>query len=269
MNKVVVNNLTLAYEDRGSGQPVVLVHGYPLNHRMWSSQIEALSPHCRVIAPDLRGFGESLLAEDDAESGVSMAQYAVDLAALLDAIGVTEPLILCGFSMGGYIMWQFLRAFPDRVKAFAPCDTRAIADTAEAHAGRLKTAAEVSEKGVEPVIEAMLPKLLSEHTCQTRPEVVAEITAMMRSCRPEAVAASLRGMAKRPDVSADLPAFTQPALVIVGADDTISSADEMRGIAERLPNARFVEIPNSGHMTTMENPAAVNAALVEFVRSLQ
>jgi pimeloyl-ACP methyl ester carboxylesterase len=268
MKKQTVNNLTFAYEDRGAGQPVVLLHGYPLNHRMWAAQIGALSPHCRVIAPDLRGFGESTLGESDADRGVSMPEYAADVAALLDAIDVREPAILCGLSMGGYIMWQFLRQFPDRVKAFVPCDTRAIADSDEARAGRLKTASEVREKGVEPIIEAMLPKLLGEQTRQSRPNVVAELTAIMRSSRPEAIAAALRGMAARPDVTPDLSKFTQPALLIVGADDAISPPDEMRGIAEKLPNAKFVEIPNSGHMTTMENSAAVNAALVEFVRSL-
>lgn len=263
-----ISNLRFAYEVYGPGQPVVLLHGYPLDHRMWQAQIEALGEHCRVIAPDLRGFGQSSLDEGDAQRGVSMAQYAADVAALLDGLGVTEPVILCGFSMGGYIMWQFLRQFSDRVKAFVPCDTRAIADTAEAKAGRLKTAGEVLEKGVEPIIEAMLPKLVSVHTRKSRPEVVAELTSIMRSCHPAAIAAALRGMAERPDVTAELPKFTQPALVIVGAEDAISSSDEMRGIAEKLPNAKFVEIPDAGHMTTLENPEAVNAALVDFVRSL-
>jgi pimeloyl-ACP methyl ester carboxylesterase len=197
-----------------------------------------------------------------------MAQYAEDVDSLLDAIGVIEPVILCGFSMGGYIMWQFVRQFPERVKAFAACDTRVIADTPEVRAGRLKTAAEVREKGVEPIIEAMLPKLLCERTRQLRPQVVAEITAIMRSCRPAAIAAALRGMADRPDVTVELSKFTQPALVIVGADDAISSADEMRGIAEKLPNAKFAEISDSGHMTTMENPIATNAALLEFVKGV-
>jgi pimeloyl-ACP methyl ester carboxylesterase len=269
MRTITINDITLAYEALGSGQPVVLLHGYPLDHRMWASQIEALGEHCHVIAPDLRGFGQSSLVEGDAEHGVSMAQYATDVATLLDGLGVTEPIILCGFSMGGYIMWQFLRQFPDRVKAFVPCDTRAIADSLEARTGRLKTATEVGAKGVEPIIEAMLPKLICEQTRKSQPEVVAELTAIMRSCQPAAIAAALRGMADRPDVSAELAKFTQPALVIVGADDAISSADEMHGLAKKLPNAKFVEIPNAGHMTTMENPTAVNAAVLEFVQSFE
>jgi 3-oxoadipate enol-lactonase len=268
MDSLNINNVTLAYEDRGAGPPVVLLHGYPLNHKMWAAQIEALSPLCRVIAPDLRGFGKSTLAEGDAAGGVSMAQYAADVAALLDAIGVTEPVILCGFSMGGYILWQFVEQFPDRVKAIVPCDTRAIADSPEAREGRLKSADEVADTGVEPIISAMLPKLLSEQTRETRPEVVAELTALMRDSSPAAIGAALRGMADRPDVTGKLANITQPALVMVGAHDAISPPEEMRGIAEKLPNAKFVEIGGAGHMTTLENPQAVNAALVEFVRSL-
>jgi 3-oxoadipate enol-lactonase len=269
MKRIVVDSIEFPYQDQGTGQPVVLLHGFPLDSRMWSPQIEALSKSCRVIAPNLRGFGGSGLKSGDETRGVSMADYAADVAKLLDAISVTEPVILCGFSMGGYIMWQFLRQFAQRVRAFVPCDTRAIADTPEAKAGRLKSADEVLKSGVESVVSAMLPKLVAESTRQNQPQVVEELTAIMRSCPPEAVAAALRGMAERPDVTAELSSFTQSALVIVGANDAISSSQEMRGIADKLPNAKFVEIPNSGHMTTLESPAAVNSALSEFIHSLK
>jgi 3-oxoadipate enol-lactonase len=269
MKTVTVDSIDFTYQDQGTGQPVVLLHGFPLDSRMWQPQIGTLSKSCRVIAPNLRGFGGSGLKPGDETRGVSMADYATDVAKLLDAISVTEPIILCGFSMGGYIMWQFLRQFPDRVKAFVPCDTRAIADTPEAKAGRLKSADEVMKSGVESVVTAMLPKLIAESTRENQPQVVEELTAIMRSCPPEAVSAALRGMAERPDVTAELGSFAQPALVIVGANDAISSSQEMRGIADKLPNAKFVEIASSGHMTTLENPAAVNAALSEFVSSLR
>jgi pimeloyl-ACP methyl ester carboxylesterase len=266
MKTIQLNNIKLAYEDRGSGQVVVLLHGYPLDHRMWEPQIEALSKTCRVVAPDLRGFGQSTQASEDAASGVTMSQYATDVANLLDAIGVTEPVILCGFSMGGYILWRFVRQFPERVKAIVPCDTRAVADTTEARQGRLKTAGEVASTGVEPIITAMLPKLLSEATRNSRPDIVVALTAIMHSCSPAAIAASLRGMADRPDVTDELTKIWQPALVFVGAEDVISSSDEMRGIADKMPDAEFVEISNAGHMTTLENPTAVNIALLDFVK---
>lgn len=195
-----------------------------------------------------------------------MGQYATDIAELLAASGVTKPVILCGFSMGGYILWQFMRQFPERVKAIVLCDTRAIADTAEARQGRLRTADEVMKSGVEPIITSMLPKLLSAATRNSRPEIVEKVTAVMRSCSPAAIAASLRGMADRPDVTTELVSFTQSALVLVGAEDAINAPAEMRGIAEKLPHAEFVEIPGAGHMTTLENPEAVNAALLDFIK---
>ncbi len=266
MKSIQLGAINLAYEDQGTGPVVVLLHGYPLDSRMWQPQIDALSKTCRVIAPDLRGFGQSTQAPEDAASGVSMSRYAADVAELLRAIDVTEQVILCGFSMGGYILWQFIRQFPERVKAFVPCDTRAIADTAEARQGRLKTADEVMKSGVEPIITAMLPKLLSERTRNARPEIVEKVTAIMRSCSPATIAASLRGMAVRSDVTTELASFTQPALVLSGAEDAISSPEEMRGIADKLPNAKFIEIPRAGHMTTLENPEAVSAALLDFIK---
>ncbi len=265
MKSIQLNTIQLAYEDQGTGQVVVLLHGYPLDSRMWEPQIEALSKTCRVIAPDLRGFGQSSQSSEDATNGVSMSQYAADIAELLAAVGVTEPVILCGFSMGGYILWQFVRQFPEWVKAIVPCDTRAIADSAEARQARLKTADEVTKSGVEPIITAMLPKLLGAATRNTRLDIVVALTAIMHGCPPTAIAASLRGMADRPDVTAELASFTQPALVLVGAEDAISSSDEMRGIADKMPDAEFVEIPGAGHMTTLENPEAVNTALLDFI----
>jgi 3-oxoadipate enol-lactonase len=268
MKNVSLDTIQLAYDDRGTGQPLVLLHGYPLDHRMWRPQIEALSNECRVIAPDLRGFGQSTQQSEDPASGVSMQQYSADMAELLDAIGVSEPVILCGFSMGGYILWQFVQQFPERVKAFVACDTRVIADSEEARQGRLKTASEVAKTGVEPIITAMLPKLLSQATRDSQPAIVEEVTAIMRSCSPAAIAASLRGMADRPDVTDELSKMSQPALLLVGAEDAISSPDEMRGIAEKLPQAEFAEIPGAGHMTTLENPQAVNGALLAFIKRL-
>src|SRR5690606_2319611 len=111
-------------------------------------------------------FGDSTLTSDAAEQGVEMVCYAEDVASLLDALGVREPVVLAGFSMGGYVLWQFVRHFADRVRALILCDTRAAADTDEVREGRLRTVEEVRRSGVETVVEAMLPKLLSERTRQ-------------------------------------------------------------------------------------------------------
>ncbi len=268
IKSVQIDTIQINYTDVGSGQPVVLLHGFPLDHAMWTPQISALSETARVIAPDLRGFGQSTLTHDDAKNGVEMHQYAADVASLLDKIGVKEPVILCGFSMGGYVLWQFALRYPQRVKAIVLCDTRAAADSAEARQGRLKTADEVLKSGTKPLIESMLPKLLSKGTLSQRPEVVTQVTQIMRACEPSAVAAALRGMAQRDDVTSQLSQITQPALIIVGAEDAISPPAEMRGMAELIPNVQFVEIPEAGHMTTLENPGAVSEAMLRFLEEI-
>lgn len=252
----------------GSGRPLLLIHGFPFDHTMWQNQIEPLAEHCQVIAPDLRGYGGSSLAQKDAEQGVLMSTYAEDLIAVLDQVGVNEPVILCGFSMGGYILWQLAKRFPERVKALVPCDTRAAADTDDARAGREKMASTVAETGTEPVVEAMLPKLVAKHTLDARPELVEQVSSMIRGARPAAIAAAQRGMAQRPDMTDALAEFDWPALLIGGAEDAISPPAEMRGIADVLPQGRFVEIAGAGHMSPLENAPAFNEALLAFVRSL-
>jgi len=269
MKTICLSHGNLAYIDRGQGVPVLLLHGFPLDHTMWNAQIDALTEQCRVIAPDLRGFGESPLGAVDPEHGISMEQYADEVIELLNALNITEPIVLVGFSMGGYVAWQFVRKYGDRVRALIQCDTRAIADTDEARAGRIKMADNVADWGSLRVAEMMGPKLFSARALETKPQLMAEVRGVVERTPPAAIAAAQRGMAARPDVTAMLPTIQAPTLVLVGELDAISSSAEMRTIAEAIPRADFVEIPNSGHMTTMENPNAVSQSLSEFIASLR
>ena len=247
---------------------MLLIHGFPLDHTMWNAQIDALSDRCRVIAPDLRGFGKSTLATGDAEHGVSMEKYADDLAELLDTVAVREPVVVVGFSMGGYIAWQFIRKYADRVRALVQCDTKAAADTDEARAGRLKMAEKVAEWGSGRVAEMMGPKLFSPATFESNPQLVAAVRHVVEKTSPQAIAAAQADMAERPDMTGFLPTINVPTLVIVGAADAISPPKEMQTIAAAIQNAEYVEIPDAGHMTTMENPEAVNETLRSFIATI-
>jgi 3-oxoadipate enol-lactonase len=268
MNTIALSTTSLAYLDRGQGLPILLVHGFPLDHTMWDPQIEALSERYRVIAPDLRGFGQSPLGEVDQSCGVSMEQYADDLAELLDALRIIEPTVVIGLSMGGYIAWQFVRKYPQRLRALVQLDTRAAADNDEARAGRIKMAENVAEWGAARVAEMMGPRLFSPRAFEDRPELVAAVRRVVESTSPAAVAAAQRGMAARPDVTSLLPTIRIPTLVIVGDQDVISPPPEMHSIAAAIPGAEFVVVPNSGHMTTLEQPEAVNQALQKFLECL-
>ena len=268
MNQIKLSHGPLAHIDRGHDAPVLLVHGFPLDHTMWNAQIEALAEHARVIAPDMRGFGQSPLGDVDPERGIPMEQYADELAELLDALEVAEPIVLIGLSMGGYIAWQFVRKYADRLRGLVQCDTRAVADTEEARAARIKMADNVAEWGSARVAEMMGPKLFSARALEAEPQLMNDVRRVVKNTPPASIAAAQRGMAARPDVTPMLPQIQVPTLVLVGAEDAISSSAEMRTIADAIPNAEFVEIANAGHMTTMEQPEAVNEALVAFLKKL-
>jgi pimeloyl-ACP methyl ester carboxylesterase len=265
MESVALSSTRMAYVDRGAGLPVLLVHGFPLDHTMWAAPIDALAGSARVIAPDLRGFGRTPLAAGDAQRGISMEQYADDLAELLDATGIREPIVLIGFSMGGYVAWQFARKYGGRLRGLVPCDTRAVADNEEGRAGRLKMAAHVAEWGSGRVAEIMGPKLFAPATFETKPEIVAAVRKVVENTSPAAIAAAQRGMAARPDMSGFLSTIQVPTLVLVGEHDAISPPTEMKSIADAIAHCEFIVIPGAGHMTTMENPAAVIDALARFV----
>ncbi len=270
MKRVQVNGVELSVAEEGSGPAILLVHGFPLSHAMWRPQIEALKNEYRVIAPDLRGFGESnFLAGAGsnllAEPRVSMEEFSDDMSAILDALGIFEPVTFCGLSMGGYVGWQFVRKYPDRLAKLVICDSRAAADTPEAAKGRAELAKKVLAEGSQMAVEGMLAKLLAPASIKNQPDVVAAVLAMGGQATRQGVAAALLGMAARPAMFDLLPKIQIPTLLIVGQEDAISTVDEMRGIAEKIPAAQLAVIPDSGHMTTIENPAAFNKALIEFL----
>jgi len=261
MRRVQLAGTELAVEDRGSGPAIVLVHGFPLDHTMWSAQLDQLSRTHRVLAPDLRGFGQSSVTE----GCVTMQQFARDLAAMLDALGITESIALGGLSMGGYVAFQFWQEFSSRLAALILCDTRANADSVQGAADRRAVADRVLREGPGALAEGMLPRLFSPATRETRPSLMDAARSTMLNNPRQGIAAAARGMAERPDMTARLAEIRCPVLVVVGADDVISPPTEMRAMATAIPGSRVAEIPQAGHMAPMEQPDAVNHAILEFL----
>jgi 3-oxoadipate enol-lactonase len=261
MRTISITDIELAVEDRGSGPVLLFVHGFPLDNTMWQAQIDEFSQRYRVLAPDLRGFGQSTLGNGP----VTMRRYADDLAGLLDRLDVRDKIVFCGLSMGGYIAWQFWQKYAERLAGLVLCDTRAVADTPQAKTGRAELAARVIAEGPQAAADAMLPKLLGAESQRDHPAAVAETRAAILRSSPSGIAAALDGMANRPDASDMLAGINVPTLVIVGEHDKLSPPAEMRGIAEKIPGAQFVLIPAAGHMSPLENPGAFSAALIRFL----
>lgn len=245
---------------------LLLTHGFPLTHAMWDAQLDGLSDRWRVVAPDLRGYGGSTLGDwADASASPSLERYADDLRAIIDAIRPPRPLVLVGFSMGGYVALRVAASPSPWFDALVLMNTRAAADTEDARATRLKMAAGVGQWGAARVAELMRPKLFAPGTPEER---VAPVVAAISSADPRAIAASQLAMAARPDSTPLLPRVTAPTLVVVGEEDALSPPAEMRGMAEATPGARYVEVAGAGHMAPVERPEAVNAALADFAGSL-
>jgi YbgC/YbaW family acyl-CoA thioester hydrolase len=178
VQRLTVNGVTVAVEVRGDGPAVLFIHGYPFDHTIWTHQISALEGWCR-IAPDLRGMGES----DAPDLGYSMDTYAADMAELLDLLGARD-VVLVGLSMGGYVAFEFLRRWRERVRGLVLMDTRAEVDTPEARLNRDAAAATARDQGAATIAEAMLPKVLGASTLAEAPATVERVRAMMAATAP-------------------------------------------------------------------------------------
>ncbi len=194
-----------------------------------------------------------------------MAQMADDLAGILDVLNIRQSVCLCGLSMGGYVAFEFLRRHRDRVRSLILCDTRSVADTPEAAAGRHQMADRVLAEGAGVMAEAMLSKLLGPRTASEQPLVAEAVREMILATDPRGIAAALRGMAERADSTDLLPTINVRTLVLVGQDDAISPPGEMRKLAESIPQAQFTVVPDAGHMAPLENPAFVNGSIAAFL----
>ena len=260
MRRIQINNIELAYTDTGAGRPIVLIHGYPFNRSLWTEQISALSNSYRIIAPDLRGFGDSDASQDPS----TMNQLAADVAALMDHLDIARATI-CAVSMGGYVALAFYKQFPSRVRALVLADTRAQADTEEAKQTREQQAEKALSEGMAGIADAMLPKLLTPETVSKRPEIVKFVRDMMLQTKPEGAAAALRGMAKREDQTGLLPKITVPTLILVGAEDAITPVADSEKMHHAIEGSRLVVLDHAGHVSNLERTQQFNDALLEFL----
>lgn len=249
----------LAFDDAGTGPAVILLHGYPFDRSMWRDQIRVVvAAGYRAIAPDLRGLGESAFAGET----TTMGQMARDVLVLMSQLEVDRATV-CGLSMGGYVALEFAQLFPSRLNALILAGTRAPADSEEEKQGRQQQVELMLTKGMKPVAEGSLMKLLALITLEEKPEVVAGVRRMILQSNPHGAAAAQRGMAARRDYSSDLPRINVPALIIVGREDTIRPVSDAGFMHDRIPGSRLEIIDAAAHMTNMEQPEIFNRALLK------
>jgi pimeloyl-ACP methyl ester carboxylesterase len=239
---------------------LVLVHAFPLNARMWDPQFTLADAGWRVLAPQLRGFGDGQ-ADGRAQS---MDDYAGDIIDLLDGLHVEEAVI-GGLSMGGYVAFAIFRHAPRYVRALVLADTRSEADTVDGIALRREMLHLVSEKGSSAVADVMIPKLLGRTTRADRPDVVDRVRSLIESNSTEAISGALQALMTRPDSTPLLREIRCPTLVLVGEEDVVTPRQASEQLQSAIPGAEFIVIPDAGHLSSLEQPEAFNAAVARFV----
>ena len=258
MATAVLNGITTTYDLVGTGDlTLLLVHGHPFNRSMWAPQRPlAEEGICRLLAPDLRGYGQTTVVPGKTPLGT----FAADLCALLDHLGVPQ-VVIGGLSMGGQITMEFCRQFPDRIRGLLLAATFPRAETAAGRLARNDMADRLLREGMRPYAAEVLDKMLAPRTIAARPALAASVRDMMETTDPAGAAAALRGRAERPPYEAVLAGLTVPSLVVVGDEDAYTSRQDADRMHQLLRGSELLWLPGIGHMPNLEAPDAFNEAL--------
>ena len=252
--KLRIDGLNIAYARAGAGIPLVLLHGYPLDRSIWDLLLPLLEHDFDLLMPDLRGFGES----DVADPGRSLASYAADVLALMQQLGLIKAHVV-GHSMGGYVALAFARHYPESTAGIGLVSSQTAADPPERKAGRYASARRILAEGVAPVAETMSAQLTGV------PAIQASLRKLILGQRPAGLAFALEAMAERPDSTAVVTSSAKPVVIVHGDADALIAVDRAREIKDALPAAHYVELGGVGHMPMLEDPRAVAHALRYFL----
>ncbi|GAB2617920.1 alpha/beta fold hydrolase [Pseudactinotalea suaedae] len=239
--------------------PLVLLHAFPLDSRMWQPVAERLPDEVPVVLVDAPGFGGTTAGAPGLE------ELAVEVVSAVRALGV-EQAVVAGLSMGGYVAMAIADAAPGLLAGIGLLSTKASADPEPARAARLEMVTAI-ERGEREVALGMLDKLLGETTRETRSAVVEELREQLREAPLAGLVWAQRSMAERPDRIAALAALPDglPALVLRGAEDVLMAPEDAEAMAEAL-GVEVVEVAGAGHLTAIEDPDAVATALTDLYR---
>ncbi len=246
--------------------PLVLLHAFPLDGRMWREQLSCLSSRTTVVAPDVPGFGQRV-GEAGQVGEWTVGAFAFDVLRRLDNEGI-EKVVLGGCSMGGYVAFEFWRRYPARVAGLILCDTRAEADSPEVRQRRQEQIERIRSQGTEFLAQFVEENLVSPRTQEKNPALVQEIAQWAREAPAESVIGVLHALANRPDSTETLETIHVPVLLVFGEDDKVTPPECGVRMLKRLSQATMEIIPEAGHLAPLENPAVVNSAIEDFLNSL-
>lgn len=266
--KASVNGSLVNYIDVGisTGTPVILIHGFPFSHRMWTytaGQVELLAPAHRVIAYDVRGHGESEVGD----GLYTIELFADDLIGFMDHLSIQKAVVV-GLSMGGYIALRAVERNPERFRALVLCDTKSEADSNEAKVKRAGSIKAVKTNGPRQFAENFVANVFAPETFNGKPDAIKLIQSIIERTAPLSLCGSLLALASRTDTTSSLAKISVPTLIMVGEHDAITPPSASQSMNQAIPGSELFIIPNSAHMSNMENPAEFNRHLLEFLQKI-
>jgi len=261
--QIQVEGIQVAYIDEGNpdGEPLIFIHGFPFNKLMWENQVEVFKEYTRVLAYDVRGFGNTEPGSEE----FTIDQFAFDLFHFMDALQIKRAAV-CGLSMGGYIALNALEQQPERITGLILADTQCVADSEEAKLKRMGTVIAIEEKGLMEYTDESIKKLFSENSFINKKEEILFIEHTIQHTRIETVCKTLKALAGRREMCPFLELITIPALILVGQHDQITVPEVAQKMHERIRGSILHVIDNAGHLSNLENAGSFNLALLRFLK---
>ena len=258
---IKINGVRICYDDMGESEiPIIFIHGFPLNKKSWEPQIEFLKERHRVITYDIRGFGKSELGEEES----SIVLFADDLIELMDALQIKKAIV-CGLSLGGYILMNAVHRYPKRFEALILSDTQCNADTAETKDKRYQSIEKINAEGTQGYADASVKNLFCKNTFENNTGLVKEIRNTIEITPTASITSTLKALAKRSDACAFLSEISNFTLIICGKEDTITPPEKAEFLNTAIKNSSLVILENAGHLSNVENPDDFNHAIGNFI----
>ncbi|MES2138852.1 MAG: alpha/beta fold hydrolase [Bacteroidota bacterium] len=259
--EVKINDAEICYDDFGESTiPVIFIHGFPFNKSSWKPQMDFLKSSCRVIAYDIRGFGKSTAGDEKP----SINLFADDLIQMMDVLQIKKAIV-CGLSMGGYILLNAINRYPERFHAIILSDTQCIGDSTEAKEKRYKTIKQIETDGLTDFAAGFIKNVFCQESLNNKKELVEEIKNIILSTKLETVAGTLVALAQRHEKCFSLNEISIPALILCGKEDIVTPPVQSEFLHTHIKNSKFYSLDNAGHMANLEQADEFNKLVNDFI----
>jgi 3-oxoadipate enol-lactonase len=260
-----INGASIYFDDFGEGEtPIIFIHGFPFDKSSWQPQMDFLGKTNRVIAYDIRGFGKSTAGHEK----ISIQLFANDLINFMDALAIKKAIV-CGLSMGGYILLNAVHQYPERFKAIILSDTQCIADSAEAKDKRMQTVTKIKTDGLQEFADGFVKNIFCQQSKDNKKELVESIKNIILNTPSQTITDTLIALAQRSETCSVLQQITLPVLLLCGSEDKVTPVEQAEFMHRNISNSTLQTISNAGHMANMEQPEVFNQHIVAFIANLE